>query len=168
MKIDEIKLLYDFNYWADERILSTTAKISPEQYVASTDFGNLRNIVVHMLDAEWVWRLTCEGQPVHDWKELTEADYPTFDGVRDDLLSEQQKMRAFIDTLTDGDLDRIVRYTIDTGTVRERVMWHCLVHVVNHGTQHRSEAAAILTSYGQSPGDLDFTVFLNQRFKLPA
>jgi uncharacterized damage-inducible protein DinB len=43
------------------------------------------------------------------------------------------------------------------------VLWHCLVHVVNHGTQHRSEAALLLTNDGQSPGDLDFTLFLNSR-----
>lgn len=46
---------------------------------------------------------------------------------------------------------------------RERLLWHCLLHVVNHGTQHRSEAAAILTGYGRSPGDLDFTAFLNEQ-----
>ena len=43
---------------------------------------------------------------------------------------------------------------------RDRILWHCLYHVVNHGTQHRSEAAALLTDYGSSPGDLDFTLFL--------
>jgi uncharacterized damage-inducible protein DinB len=34
-----------------------------------------------------------------------------------------------------------------------------LAHVVNHGTQHRSEVAALLTGIGRSPGDLDMFDF---------
>ena len=70
-------------------------------------------------------------------------------------------MRDYLAGLTDDDLTGYVRYTTESGLKRERLLWHCLVHVVNHGTQHRSEAAAILTGYGCSPGELDFTVFLN-------
>jgi hypothetical protein len=29
--------------------------------------------------------------------------------------------------------------------------------------QHRSESAAMLTDFGKSPGEIDFTMFLNQR-----
>lgn len=41
-------------------------------------------------------------------------------------------------------------------------VWQTIVHVVMHGIQHRSEAAAILTGYGQSPGELDFDLFLRE------
>ena len=37
--------------------------------------------------------------------------------------------------------------------------WQALAHVVNHGTQHRSEAAALLTAAGRSPGELDMIVY---------
>jgi len=48
------------------------------------------------------------------------------------------------------------------GITFETVLWQALSHVVNHGTQTRSEEAVILTSYGHSPTDLDFTVYLRQ------
>jgi uncharacterized damage-inducible protein DinB len=76
-------------------------------------------------------------------------------------------MRAYLDTLTDEDMSgRVVRYAIPGNIVRERVLWHCLYHAANHGTQHRSEAAEKLTAFGYSPGELDFTGFLNQYFNL--
>jgi len=42
MKTAEIKLLYEYDYWADQRILTACAKVSPEQYVAPTTCGTGR------------------------------------------------------------------------------------------------------------------------------
>jgi uncharacterized damage-inducible protein DinB len=42
-------------------------------------------------------------------------------------------------------------------------VWQTILHVVTHSIQHRSEAAAILTGYGYSPGELDFDLFLSER-----
>ena len=43
------------------------------------------------------------------------------------------------------------------------ILWQVLVHVVNHGTQHRAECAALLTGFGHSPGDMDMSLFFNER-----
>jgi uncharacterized damage-inducible protein DinB len=94
---------------------------------------------------------------------MEEAAFPTVDVVEQRWNAEERAMRDYLAHLTDDNLTAYVRYTTPEGDKRERVLWHCLLHVVNHGTQHRSEAAAILTGYGSSPGDLDFTVFLNEQ-----
>ncbi len=77
-------------------------------------------------------------------------------------MAERREMRATIYGLTDETLNGVIRYIIP-GAVRERAVWHCLLDLVNHATHHRAEAAALLTTYGQSPGDFDFTLFLNER-----
>jgi len=63
--------------------------------------------------------------------------------------------------LTEEMLNSTIHYVIP-GALRKRVVWHILLDLIIHATQHRSEAAALLTSYGQSPGDFDFIMFMNE------
>jgi uncharacterized damage-inducible protein DinB len=156
--------MYDYNYWANRLIVTTCEKISAEQYVAPTShsWGSLRGTLVHTLDSECGWRKLCQSGDL-TFDDLTEAQLPTLEALRQRWDEEEQAMRDYLNSLTDEDMTSIVRYTIPEGIVRERVLWHCLYHVVNHGMQHRSESAAMLTDYGQSPGGLDFTLFLNER-----
>ena len=174
MKVDEIKLLYDYNDWADARLLAACARVSPEQYAAPnsiwTGYAGLRATMVHMLDNIWQWRITLQGyyrepladQAAYDATELHEDAFPTLAGLRERWMTEQREMRTYLDTLTEETLNGTIRYVIP-GVVREHVVWHILLDAINHATQHRSEAAALLTGYGQSPGDFDFTMFLNER-----
>lgn len=170
MNIDEVKLFYTYNYWANERILIACAKVSHEQYIAPTNYKSLRITLIHTLDSELTWRRIFQGlfDGQRDDDELTEADLPMFDALVGRWRAEKQAMWAYINGLTDADVNGVVRYPIPNGIVRERVLSHCLLHVVNHGTQHRAEAAVLLTSYGHSPGDIDFTMFLNEHFRLPS
>jgi uncharacterized damage-inducible protein DinB len=168
MKIDEIKLLFDYNDWADARILAACARVRPEQYAAPASYGRggLRAIMVHILDNLWQQRITLQGyyqepladEAAYDATELHEDAFPTRDVLQERWTVERQEMRAYLDTLTEETLNGKIRYVIP-GAIRERVVWHILMEVIIHATQHRSEAAALLTGYGQSPGDLDFLPF---------
>jgi uncharacterized damage-inducible protein DinB len=171
MKIDEIKLLYGYNDWADARILAACARVSPEQYTAPTSYGHggLRATMVHILDNIWQQRITLQGyyqkpladEAAYDATELHEDAFPTLAVLRERWAIEQQEMRAYLDTLTEETLNSTIRYVIP-GAIRERVVWHILIDLIIHATQHRSEAAMLLTSYGQLPGDFDFTMSLNE------
>ena len=165
MNTQDILLIYDYNYWANRRILTACAQISPEEFAAPTShsYGSLRGTLVHGLDAEYAWRLLCQTNSLAGFRELTTEMLPTLDALVQRWEEEETAMRAYLAGLTDEDLTGFVRYTTDEGKKRERILWHCLHHVVNHGTQHRSEAAVLLTDYGASPGDVDFTLFLNER-----
>ena len=113
MKIDEIKLMFDYNDWADARTLAACARVSPEQYVASTSIGTgrggLRATMVHMLDSMWQDRITLQGyykepladEAAYDATELHEDAFPTFVGLQERWTIEQQEMRAYLDTLTE-------------------------------------------------------------------
>ena len=165
MNIRDMLTLYDYNYWANGRILAASAQISPEQFAAATahSFGSLRGTLVHTLDGERAWRMLYEQQTLAYFGALEEDAFPTLEVLVQHWNAEERAMREYLAQLTDANMTDYVRYTVPEGHKRERLLWHCLWHVVNHGTQHRSEAAATLTEYGSSPGDLDFTAFLNDQ-----
>jgi uncharacterized damage-inducible protein DinB len=174
MKIDEIKLLNEFNDWADARILAACTRVTPEQYAApaaiEAGWGGLRATMVHMLDSIWQPRIALQGyykepladEAAYEATELHEDAFPTLAALRERWMTEQREMWAYIDTLTEETLNGMIRYVIP-GAVIEHVVWHILLDYTYHAAQHRSEAAVLLSGYGQSPGDFEFTKFLNER-----
>lgn len=92
---------------------------------------------------------------------IEEESFDSLEALVQRWQEEQIAMQEFLGALADEDVTRPLRYTTESGLKRERPLWHALLHVVNHGTQHRSEAALLLTLAGHSPGDLDFTVSLS-------
>ena len=163
MQKTEILSLYAYNRWANRRILEATKQISPGQFLAPApvSFGSLRGTLVHLLGAETLWRKRCQDK-ISPSVLLAEEQLPTFDLLREYWQEEENAWQAFLNDLSDEALHRVVHYTSMKGVPFETVLWQILLHVVNHGTQCRSEAAVVLTSYNQSPGDLDYILFLRQ------
>ena len=57
MNIKDILFLYDYNYWANRKILTASEGVTHEQFTApaSFPFGGLRGTLVHTVDAERIW-----------------------------------------------------------------------------------------------------------------
>ena len=159
MNKQDILLLYRYNQWANARIWSAAANVTQEQFVAPASFphGGLRGTLVHALFAEWIWRKRWEGtSPTQRFKP---EDFPTVESLHTRWQEEEKQLMDFVNELSDERLNGTFSYTNTSGQPFSRVLWQAMAHVVNHGTQHRSEAAALLTDLGHSPGDLDMILF---------
>jgi len=160
MNKQDLLILYKYNQWANAKILNAAAKVSQEQYLAPASFphGGLRGTLVHALFAEWIWRNRWEGMsPMH---RLKAEDFPTFESLYARWLDEEKQLMDFAEGLTDENLNNTFSYTNTSGKPFTKILWQAMAHLVNHGTQHRTEAAAILTDFGHSPGDIDLIYFL--------
>ena len=160
MNKQDILLLYQYNQWANAKILNATAQVTTEQFTAPAPFlhGGLRGTLVHALFAEWIWHQRWEGtSPTNRWKQ---EEFPIFESLRTRWLEEEKQLMGFVNQVTDERLNRPFDYRNTAGRPLSQVLWYAMAHVVNHGTQHRTEAAAMLTDLGHSPGDLDLIYFL--------
>ena len=161
MSIQLLSTLYDYNYWANERILSRAAELTDRQFFAPTQHShhNLHQTLVHTLGAEWIWRMrSAEG--VSPAALLQADELPTLSAIEVRWREEEEKMRSFVAGLTDSDLNRTICYRSTEGNAGENLLGEILHHVVLHGMQHRSEMASMLTHFGHSPGNIDFIIFL--------
>jgi uncharacterized damage-inducible protein DinB len=167
MDKNDICTLFEYNYWANDRILNAAARVTPEQFVgrAEQSHGSLRGTLVHTFGAEVVWRLRCQ-EGISPVALPAEGDFPTLEALWTRWKAEELAMRSFLDSLGDADLERIIQYRNTKGVPFENIMWHLLAHLVNHGTQSRAEAGLVLTAYDQSPGDLDMILFFREKGEL--
>jgi len=161
---DTLTTLYQYNNWALERVLHATRNAGdtafktpyPELY-----YGTLQGTLTHILSAEWIWRKRCQ-EGISPTELLDPANFRTIDELAMRVSVEHANMLAYLKSLTDADLQRTVFYQSTKGQPYQNTLWHLLVHVINHGTQHRSEVAMVLTQLSHSPGDLDMIVFFRQ------
>jgi uncharacterized damage-inducible protein DinB len=148
MQADEIRFLFAYDRWATRKVLDALEGLHPAVWARADVVGDrgLGSILIHHLGSSQRWRILFEARATDDMVKLELEPLPTMDELCARWETEWAEVDAWLQTLTDGFV----------ATVREGVpVWQLLVHVVNHGTQHRAEAAALLTAQGRSPGELD-------------
>ena len=155
MDTDSLLALVRFHVWANDRILTTAAGLSDEQFrgTASLDHGSAFQTLRHLVDVDWSWREALLGNDVGD-------TYVWDHGFALDDLSRRSTRSASKRTSACGATWRPTttrrwpsRSSLARASARPR--WLIVAHIANHGTQHRSELARYLTECGHSPGELD-------------
>jgi uncharacterized damage-inducible protein DinB len=145
---DQVRFLFAYDRWATRRVLAALDGLDPAVWERTNvvDERGLGGILVHHLGASQRWRIGLASRGEEEGPEPEDEPLPAVSELRARWDDEWAAVDAWLPTLTDD----FVALIYDGIPV-----WQMLVHVVNHGTQHRAEAAALLTAEARSPGGLD-------------
>ncbi len=161
MDAEYFRFLFNYNYWARDRLLAATGGMSEADYASpnSSNYGSLRAILTHLLMGESIWLRRWTGAEAGEG--ISEESLPDLTSLTARWREEEAKMQTFLGSLTDIDLANDVVLRRPSGET-SLPLWKLMAHMANHSTQHRSEAAEILTVMNRSPGDLDLMVFMTE------
>jgi len=163
MTPDEIRLLFDYNSWANHRVLDAATALTDEQFTRDlgSSFRSIRDTLVHLMGAEWVWLERFHGRSPTAL--LPAAEYPNLASVRARWAEPERGLLGFVAGLTPADLARVFDYRTTQGTPQINPLWQMLQHLANHGTYHRGQVTTMLRQLGAKPVATDLIVFYRER-----
>ncbi len=153
---DEAVTLADYTRWADERVLAQASGISALDLDRELLRGlpSLRQTFEHMLGTQLHWFALWTGS------EELRPELSTYESLRVAYAASHARLVSLARGLTDATWERREQWWRRWNSPREMALGRTFLQVLMHGTQHRSEIAAMLTALNQSPGDLDFLNYL--------
>ena len=162
MDLKSILFLYQYNCWANSRILEVASVLTPEQF--SEDLGishrSIQGTLAHILGAEWIWLKRCEGTSPRSLPAV--QDFPSVKALTAGRLELEKDYNRYLENLTDRSLDKVIRYTNIKGEEWAYPLGQILQHVWNHSTYHRGQVTSSLRQLGVSAVETDLLVFVDQ------
>jgi uncharacterized damage-inducible protein DinB len=125
-----------FAHWKTVRrdLLRALDKLEPEHlaFTPREDLRSLAEIIVHIAEAEEGWFHYTVTRELDAWPERPAADYATVPALKALLDDVHARTWAYLDTVDEADLDRVVDLPWDGELPLRWIIWHVLEHEIHH------------------------------------
>jgi len=156
MELEMIKAFIEYHLDMTRRVWDSIDQITDEQFLADDTYsrGSIRNLMVHLVSTDRRWLSGLKNGP--DVGHLKFEEHATRDAARELFESVAKNFSDYINAVTKGELNqKPPEFT--------HPRWAVLLHLVNHGTDHRSTVLQKLTEFGAPTFDQDFIIWLGSR-----
>src|SRR2546427_8271688 len=167
MNKDDIQLLYEYDRWANNRVLQAAAALSDEQFTRDLggSFCSVRDTLVHIIGGEWGWLAYWkERSPgaafIADLRKRREAlfhpeAFPNAAPVQRKWAEVEKEQAEFVNGVTNESFGKMLPFRTTQASLA-----HLMQHLANHSTYHRGQVAVMMRQLGAEPVATDFHVFL--------
>lgn len=169
MTKSDIQLLYEYDRWANGRVLQAASALDSEQVTRELGggFGCVRDLLVHIVASEWGW-ITYWKEPSPSaelfagWWDRCDVlfqprEFSDVAAVRLKWAEIEKEQIEFLNGMTDESLEKMFPFG-----ATQLSLAHLLQHLANHSTYHRGQIALMMRQLGAEPVATDFHMFLTR------
>ncbi|HRW05683.1 MAG TPA: DinB family protein [Caldilineaceae bacterium] len=156
--LQQIQLLFDYNYALYDRIWESVMTLTDEQFNQDDPYahGSLHNQLLHVAVVDTRWFRGLRGDPHARHFTVDPADYPTREAVHTFFQEAATAAKTYI-----ADLDEAILEQPMPGM--NEPQWQILLHIANHGTDHRAQILRTLHDLGAPTFPQDLIMYLWSR-----
>jgi uncharacterized damage-inducible protein DinB len=159
MNANAFRHFYGYHFAENRKIWDTViTSLSHEQFTQSVDYshGSVRDQIVHLMNVDDTWFSELRGvEPSEPFPAANVDDRKT---TRAHWDSVEHKMRNYLAALRDDMLfDKPIKEPEED---QDLSVWQVLLHVVNHGTDHRAQILRLLHDLGVKTTSQDYIFYV--------
>ena len=163
MTLEDIQLLYEYDAWANHRLLDAVAALTTEQFTKDmgSSFRSVRDTMAHIMGAQWLWHERWNGRTPAALPAAT--DFPDLPSLRNRWAEVEKDLLGFVRGLSADRIAQVDEYKTQSAGVVRCPLWQMLQHLVNHGTYHRGQVTTMLRQLGAKAVSTDMSLFYRER-----
>ena len=157
MNANAFRHLYNYHFSENRKVWEVASQLSYEEFTREVGYshGSVRNQLVHLMNVDEVWFSELRG--VESSESYQPADFDDRAALRARWDGVEQKMRDDLAALRD---DMLFTQPIkEPQEDRDLYVWQALLHVINHGTDHRAQVLRTLHDLGVPTTSQDYIFY---------
>ncbi len=161
MKTADVLIQFEFNRWANARLLEAASTLTTEQFLKElgSSYSSVRDTLTHILAAEEVWLLRWKG--ISPKSMFDPAYFPDVKALKSKWTEVEMDQWNFLSKISDESLLEPVGYQNFKEEPWEYQLWQVIHQMVSHSTYHRGQVVTMLRQLGAPPAQLDFLLFID-------
>lgn len=158
MNADAFRHFYEYHFSENRKLWQLIATLSHEHFTQPVDYshGSVRDQIIHLFSADDVWFSELQGVELSE--PIALADFDDREGLRAHWDSVEQRMRRYLAELRDDMVfDKPIK---EPDEDKDLAVWQVLLHVANHGTDHRAQLLRLLHDMGVKTTSQDYIFYV--------
>jgi uncharacterized damage-inducible protein DinB len=159
MNADAFRHLYGYHFAENRHLWERyVLQLSREQFtqVAGYSHGSVRDQIVHLINVDTIW--FSELQNIPEPVLLEPAQIEEREALRAHWDDVERQMRAYLAELRD---EMLFEKPIEVEEEdKDLIVWQVLLHVANHGTDHRAQILRLLNDLGLETASQDYIFYI--------